>query len=708
MALGAALVGSVLGCQGEDDGPVATAEPLGEGPIFAALPSGVPQLIAVCQRLQARGASHALARAFCASGLPVIRGITDVHRLLGLEFKGPVGVQAQLFPNDNPGFALTAHSSSLSRRLASPINPRAIVMTQPGTRFDAEPGFVVTAFTRGERFVEIMVHDATLDAVEFFLLRFEQPCDTAPAGCTPTDLHTERTEQNWSSWTLYDETDLRNTIFDCAVCHEHGYRDAAVRRKGPLMFELNGLWPHWLYNNGHFPGWEGRPEGPGPFHENLFTYVAAHETEAEPISEPYSGIPGPNVFESRPMSLEDLIEGNGFGNGFDRSAYRDKGRGDGMNDLGDDILRTLARAGLLITPPAKADNPFEPGRLAAAVAALKAHRTGAAPELADITDVFDPESLHLAGLGVHPGASAPEILVEACTQCHHEALDQSVTRARFSLELPVLSDVTVTEAIRRLELPATHHKAMPPHRLRELLPAERERVVAWLRQVLATRANQRPVKLPRADFERAPRGMVGIGPASGPVGANAYLVVMSAAEPVVDAAPVEYRFEAVEERAGATSSKWQISPLYVDTGLQPGVGYRYRVVTRVGEHLSEASDEVSVTLELAIKRCYGAPGLSPLAIELDADCDTVPNTDETGKDTDGDEVPNDLDTDDDNDGIPTSSEASAAALHGGDPDGDGVPPWLDDDSDGDGKLDAVESGGDFDGDGIHNFIDPLD
>ncbi len=327
------------------------------------------------------------------------------------------------------------------------------------------------------------------------------------------------------------------------------------------------------------------------------------------------------------MSLEDLIEGNGFGNGFDRAAYRNDGRGDGLSDLGDEVLRALARAGLLITPPAAADNPFDPGRLAAAVAAMKDYRKGVSQELADITDVFDPEALHLVGLGVQPDASAPEILVEACTQCHHERLDQSVTRARFTLELPLLPDLTVTEAIRRLELPPTHPKAMPPHRLRELLPAERERVTLWLRQLLDTRANKTPVSLPQASFEQAPSGIVGIGPQTGPVGAKTYLAHMRAAVPTVNAAPVEYRFEALEERAGATSSKWQISPFYVDTGLEPDVVYRYRVLTRVGEQLSEASDPASVTLEPGTQYhgSEAGPYGSPKVCSKNEDCEGAGN-----------------------------------------------------------------------------------
>jgi hypothetical protein len=68
--------------------------------------------------------------------------------------------------------------------------------------------------------------------------------------------------------------------------------------------------------------------------------------------------------------------------------------------------------------------------------------------------------------------------------------------------------------------------------------------------------------------------------ASVPAAVNAITVNMTATTAVDDNYPVEYFFEETSGNPGGTSSGWQSSPEYTDTGLKPGATYSYRVKAR--------------------------------------------------------------------------------------------------------------------------------
>ncbi len=83
----------------------------------------------------------------------------------------------------------------------------------------------------------------------------------------------------------------------------------------------------------------------------------------------------------------------------------------------------------------------------------------------------------------------------------------------------------------------------------------------------------------------------------------------------------------------------------------------------------------------------------------DSDFDTIPDTEESKKDTDEDGVPDYLDIDSDNDDISDAIEYTF------DTDNDGVANYLDTDSDSDGISDSIEGEKDSDGDGTPNYLD---
>ena len=575
----------------------------------------------------------------------------------------------------------------------SPINPRAVIHTPSGKRGDSEPGFVVVAFTRGEQFVEILSHDGVRDEVHFFLLRYQTGCSELGT-CSPVDRFTVATERDWVGWSLYGEDDLKNTTLDCLQCHEQGYRDSeASHRKSPLMFEQNSFWRHWLYTNSHYPGWEDNPVSDGgPYMEMLFDFVDAYATSAEPSGGMFAGIPGGSARASRPMALEVLLEGNGVGNGFDHTLYDSVGRGLGMFDgMSWDALYGLNLSGRLIQVPSPRLDPTDSERRMELIAAFSAFRNGNSSTLPDPTiGIFPEERLHEVGLRLMPGLSAPEMLVQACTQCHHDQLDQTISRANFNLRLGELSEEVIREAITRVNLPADHLLAMPPARLRTLTCDERTKITTYLNAVLEGRKTEEDGAPNRAVFAERPQ-------------AFDHTSVSMRAEPRTDASHVvEYKFEEVSGQPGGNGSGWQLSPYFVDAGLQPLETYEYRVRVRDGRgNEGEASEVLAVTTGASPSTCIDV-------VLPDADCDGVRDPDERTGDTDGDGIPDKYDVDDDNDGMNTITEVLEAQVYGDDVDRDGVPNWLDTDSDADGTSDSEEGAGDFDLDGIPNYLDNED
>lgn len=123
-----------------------------------------------------------------------------------------------------------------------------------------------------------------------------------------------------------------------------------------------------------------------------------------------------------------------------------------------------------------------------------------------------------------------------------------------------------------------------------------------------------------------------------------------------------------------------------------------------------------VIISLLFISCDGSDDVSPAAVNLDIDMDSVLNADEDldgdgnldNDDTDGDGVANYLDDDDDDDSIPTIIEVAF-----GDFDLDGVPNYLDSDDDNDSILTIDEdyncnqdpTDDDLDADGNIDYLD---
>jgi len=96
----------------------------------------------------------------------------------------------------------------------------------------------------------------------------------------------------------------------------------------------------------------------------------------------------------------------------------------------------------------------DPDKLAAMTAAYVDYREGrlAREDLPDIRDIFpdDPMLRARMGLETEPGMSGERSAHEACAQCHNDRLDQTLSRARFNVDLSRLSDDEKARAVARV------------------------------------------------------------------------------------------------------------------------------------------------------------------------------------------------------------------------------------------------------------------
>ena len=128
----------------------------------------------------------------------------------------------------------------------------------------------------------------------------------------------------------------------------------------------------------------------------------------------------------------------------------------------------------------------DPAKLAAMTRAYADYRAGllAREDLPDIRDVFpdDPQLQARIGLTTEPGLSGEQVLTQACSMCHNQKLDQTISRSRFDVDLNLVEREVRERAIARIRLPADHPKAMPPALVRQLSDEGRERLIELLQR----------------------------------------------------------------------------------------------------------------------------------------------------------------------------------------------------------------------------------
>lgn len=427
---------------------------------------------------------------FCAETPPVIRALAELQEALGLSLEEP-GPRVHV--------AALGHSTALSGHRVSPINPRLIVMAPP----------LFMAYQRGVQKVEIIA-SAGGGQLNFYLFRFEQACNQRPQGCLPGDLYTPQVERQWVSWRLEDGEDLKNTPDDCRQCHQRGRAQPAL-----LMRELSSPWTHFLQ-----PVYPQLPDDsrPGVRGADLMRdYVAAK------ADEPYGGFYFSALSPIAPFVLESIV-------GVDQPLLFDAPKIDNERwpldpDTGYpkqpqpspswEAAYEAFKRGEQLALPYVEPRAVDVDKQAALSAAYVGHQAGSAraPGLPELSDIFPDDPLVRAriGLQTEPGSDAVEVMIQACGPCHNDVLDQSISRARFNIDLWGLRPDALAVAIERIERGPMEPGVMPPPEARQLDAEGRRRLLDYLRQ--DPLSGEPDTRLLRA----AERGMAGVDPAAASV-----------------------------------------------------------------------------------------------------------------------------------------------------------------------------------------------
>jgi hypothetical protein len=443
--------------------PPATTPPTGTPPVDATLPlvdqilggmpSGAQQLTTLC----ARKNNDVVSRALCATPAPTIQSLADLQKTIGLDFAS------------NPKFVLSGHSSSLVVRSINAINPRAILFTPRTATRTANPNFVAMGFARGEQFAELAANDSTTNSLNFFLVRIQQACNAASGGCTLADVLTPAAETGWTQVTVYQDSDLKNTVLDCLQCHQPAGPGTAKMLR---MQELRDPWTHFFRNN--------RPGG----QQLLADYALAH-----PATETYAGIPGASIRNSNPADLENAVRDQGFGNQ--------------PNEFPTSTIQNALNTNPNVTPAAwlaiyqnvlngtRIPVPFSGVRVTdatklptAAQGYLNVVNGSAAPStMPDIRDIFAAQAERDMSVRPATGLTGAGIMAQMCERCHNSQLDQTISRARFNVAtLATMSRAEKDVAIYRVGLGANNKLKMPPDRFGTLSPDEIQLVVTELQK----------------------------------------------------------------------------------------------------------------------------------------------------------------------------------------------------------------------------------
>lgn len=417
---------------------------------------------ALCERDR----DDAVRAVFCAQTPPLVSGLQDLQDALGFQLPATVGAPT------NTNVAVSGHSTALSGHGVSPINPRVIFV-----------GPVMAAYQRGVQKVELIASSfKQADSFNFYLIRFEQACNADPDGCSPGDLYTPAVERDWLSWTIEDDEDLKNTPDDCRQCHQRGRS-----RPRLLMRELNNPWTHFFQPI--LPDVRRRDIGPGVLGSDLMMdYVAAKGDER------YGGFSMEALVDSAPFFLEATV-------GIDQPVFFDAPKieterwpyhpeGGFPNEPGPSPTWEAAYAafkrGEQLALPFLEPRATDLDKQARLTEAYARYRAGdlSADELPDLADVFpdDPMVRARIGLQTEPEADAVDTLIQGCGSCHNDVLDQSLSRARFNVNLWGRDAKAIERAIERIELPAGAPGVMPPPEARQLDRQGRTRLLDYLRE----------------------------------------------------------------------------------------------------------------------------------------------------------------------------------------------------------------------------------
>jgi cytochrome c553 len=437
---------------------------------------------ALCDRA---GRSDSVIDVFCAEAPAHVGNLADLQLALGF-------VEPDVLGTIFGGAVVVAHSTALSGDVVSELNPRTIITK----------GQLFVAFSRGVQQVEIIAPDRIdRERSNFYLVTFRQACNDAPGGCVPGDLYTPRIESDWLSFKLEDDEDLKNTTSDCRQCHQRGLDKPML-----LMRELVGPWTHFFGPDQEDP--QGFPEmtGTGLLREYLLAKGDEHYSNLS--VEVMRSTVGFTLQNLVPQQQPVLFDGSEIMN--QRWPWTEA---DGYPEVPAKSAIWYAqyeafKRGEQLPLPYYDPRVSDKAKQQKLTAAYQAYRKGelSAEELPDFADIFpdDPMIRAEIGLQTEPGATPAQMLIQACASCHNEVLDQSISRARFSVALGRMSRDEISVAVARLQEPRESSLVMPPRGRRQIDAKDTEKLIEYLQ------AQSRPAEDDALLDSAAKLGMAGV------------------------------------------------------------------------------------------------------------------------------------------------------------------------------------------------------
>jgi len=450
----------------------ACASPESASQLAPSAPSGLITDAGVTETRPAlceRDRGDAVRDVFCGDVAPEITGLADLQRLLRTVPGEPRQENAGTYQAD-AFVTMLGHSTALSGHRVSPLNPRMIVLGES----------VFMAYQRGVQKVELIAKARNQGLFNFYLIEFEQACNSEPAGCSPGALYTASVESDWLRVRIHDDEDLKNTPNDCRQCHQR-----ATDTPRLLMRELNNPWTHFFQPP---PLPQGQYVGPGVQGHNLL-----EDYQAAKGGEPYGGFMLERLVGIAPFVLESavgreqpvLFDAPGIENErYPYNAETGYPTQPGPSATWEAAWDAFKRGEQLALPYIE-QRVADPAKERAYAEAYARYRAGELPatELPDLGDIFpdDPQTRARIGLQTEPDASPEDALIQACGSCHNDVLDQEISRARFNIDLWKLDTAEIAIAIARIELEPGQPGVMPPPEARQLDPAARVRLLEYLR-----------------------------------------------------------------------------------------------------------------------------------------------------------------------------------------------------------------------------------
>lgn len=387
---------------------------------------------------------------FCGATAPAIKGMADFLNAVKLD------------PNAaNIDVALAAHSTSLTARSTSPINPRVFVFDHPTVDNLQNGDHVVVAFVRGEPLIEIAAIDANGPGVtrpwNFYLARIDKPCGAT--GCAPADLLSDKFDVDWNGVALYSEGELRNTTVDCSHCHTPS-PSARFHNKNELIVlfpENRTPWTHWF----------SKATAPGKQYFADFERMLGGRTS-------YGPIPKSKIDATDPEGLWNLVYLT-FTEPDQVRSYAPTSGKSAWTPMWNDYL-----AGNQHAPPNYDAVITDPMLTAAGADLLARHAKGevADKDLTDVRNVFAAGKLVEIGHLADAQATGEKTAVMACGQCHNSAVPKALTRAAFDAKTPASWNTDVKKLVReRLSADVTDPKHMPPVRYTTLSDSAKEQLL---------------------------------------------------------------------------------------------------------------------------------------------------------------------------------------------------------------------------------------